>query len=520
MATVEEHRRWSNVGPDVVTAVGLVVAGWWWRRRALPPNGLLFDDAWVVAGARWSSLRQLLVVCTNHPGFTLLLKGWLRWVSSASESATWPVLVAGSLGGAVVYVVARGLSVRRPAALVAGALVVVSPAHIAYSGRVKPYVFETALIAVLAYVVPTLARRRWGTWTAISWVVATLAIGSLSVFLAVAAGIAGLVLVVAAHGDRPRRLVAVGVQGVIQASTLFVMSSHYNAAQVARDWDTTYDGYPELAGPVGRLARDLGLHLGRGGGEVLSVGPMIGLAFLAIAVFGLGWESWRGQRRLAARYLSILLALGWVGSLVNQVPFGPKVGNVVFPGGRAMLWLYPSLVLGVGFAVEAGLAALSRRVDFYRVGVALTLAGVVAIGAFRWNPRPSYLPTGARTASDAAQSWTSNGGKVILLNNPMALAAEPSSRAWVQADTHSELGFVVRFPRSRTWDLTSRRWNGQVDSVRRELAGQDRVVVLDLFIGFGDAQGAPLNAALQRLGFTKSHQQVVSGISAAQLWTR
>ena len=148
---------------DLAIAAVLVAVAAYVRRDVAPTDGLWYDDAWVAVGAR-APLSDLFTVCTNHPGFTLGLQAVNRVYPDDVNVLAWPVLAVGVLTAPLLLVVGRRLGAGTVAASAGALLVAVSGPHAVYSGRIKPYVIEAAVIAVLAWAVHRLDGRTW-RWT-------------------------------------------------------------------------------------------------------------------------------------------------------------------------------------------------------------------------------------------------------------------------------------------------------------------------------------------------------------------
>ena len=153
-------RWWMAV--DLAVVVGLVVIGFLVRRDGLPVDGLFFDDAWVVTGAVHGRVGDLFMVGSAHPGFTLLLKAWGEIGGGGLRTFAYPALLVGIAGAPLLYLGLRRLQFARSICVLAAAVLVVSDVHILYSGRVKSYTLDTALVIVLIAALPALAARRGG----------------------------------------------------------------------------------------------------------------------------------------------------------------------------------------------------------------------------------------------------------------------------------------------------------------------------------------------------------------------
>lgn len=485
---------------DAALGAALLVASAVARRHAGPDDGLLYDDAWVVAGASEGGFGDLLTVSTNHPGFTALLMGWSRLVSRASESFALPALAAGALGATAAYLALRTQQVRRAVALSAAALVVAAPVHVMYSGRVKPYVIETLAGFLLTALVPWAAARRWSWGMAAAWVVVATVVGSTSALLMVITGVA--TLMVAAHplGDRVRRLVVLGAQGALQAGLLLRVQRSFDSSRVAREWESTYDGYIELDEGPGQVARQLVTHVSRLGRLLVSdIGSAPAAVLAVVAVGGLLLGAWRGERRVAARMHLAFLAIAFVGGLLRQLPFGPSEGNVVFPGGRANLWLLPALVVGLALAADAALDAVGTvRPRLAAVGAAAVLVLTVTTVGATWET-PRYLPAGMGTAARLIDEEVDADDVVLVHHAEWPYGAEPSSEVAIVGDRTSVQGFELAFTRPGTH--LSSEWDGTPASMRRLVGDADRVVLLDGFLGVAPESAEALADALRALGF-------------------
>lgn len=503
-------------GLVVVGLVGLAVAV---RRGGLPGDGLVFDDAWVVVGASKGGLDDIGAVGTNHPGFTAVLAAWARLVSRRTETFALMPFAAGVVGPALAYVAARATAVHRVVAAAGAALLVVAPAHVQYSGRVKPYVAETAVALALVPLLSWLAARTWSWTTAAAWVVGAVVVGTGSALLTVITGVAGVVLAVHARGDRRTRVVAVVVQGVAQGLLLARAQSSFASERVAREWETTYDGYLEVEGGPATILRQLVTHVRRLGQEVVDGGRPVGLAVAVVAVSGLVAACWHPRRRVAAHLLLGLLAVGFAGGWARQVPFGPSVANPAFPGGRASLWLLPALLLGLVWAVDA--AATWARDRQPATGAAVVaasaaLAGVVVLPGL--DDAPPYPIPGARTAAELVESQRGEGTVVLVLPaGAMAHAAEPDVEVGIVADAASSQGFTPRLI-----DPHEHLLLGDVataEGLRRVTAGAQRVVVHNGTPGFGDGSLVAVEAELQRLGFVLRRDEP-AGAMVVRVWER
>ncbi|MCB0978385.1 MAG: hypothetical protein KDB02_13105 [Acidimicrobiales bacterium] len=515
----ERYRFGAGTTIDVAVSVGLLIAAYLVRRTALPTDGLLFDDSWVVVGASKGGFGQLLDVSTNHPGFTAALMVWARTVSRRSELFAWIPFVFGVVAPAVFYLVgALRLRISRPVAAAAAIVFVIAPEHAIYSSRVKPYVIGTLLTVVLAAAVPWLAKKRWGIGVACAWVGFALLAGSVEALSLVVTAVAILVMVAHPAGDRLLRVGALLVQGLLQAVLLVTVQGRFASATVAKEWETTYDGYLEPGEGVMSLLRQIGAHVARLGQNVAPGSKLSGVAVVAVALAGLCWRARRGDQRIAARFLLALFVVSFVGGLVRQIPFGPRVGNPAFPGGRANLWMLPVLFFGLAWAVDAVRLLLARvQPRLLLPFTAAVLAGALAVGAVHFDDSRTYpLPGEAWAARKVLAAMDDSTMVIVFPAGQMTVSAEPGIPVRPVADRKSHQGFMLRW--------TDPRWNnsdvwGRPRRFEKKLNSADRVIIHDGLPGFGDGSLADVRTRLRREGFRKT-DSALHGIVLVEVWDR
>jgi len=510
---------WRRHTADPVVAGALFVLALVARHGSLPRDGLIYDDAWVAVGATKAPVGDLLTVSTNHPGFTALLMGWGGLAPSGAGWMALPAYVGGAAIVPVLYLVLRRLETPWPVGLLVSALVVVAPMHVWYSGRVKTYVIEGTIVLILAACLPLLARRHWGWRTVALWVGASVVVGTFSVFTLVAVAASSAILTLHPAGDRCRRWAALGAQVLIQAAYLALVQSSFDSAEVATDWEQVYDGYIEVTADPGSMVRQLGSHLARVGDAIVAGGRPLTLGATLVALAGLGWEAWRGSRFLVARFLLLLPAIALAGSLIRQIPFGPAVGNPVFPGARATLWLLPSLAVGLAFALELAARALRRIAPPTALPLSIGLvliAGIVL--ARKLDDAPPYVDTGARSARSFIEER--GGDRDLLFMLPTATwsyAAEPGVRVGIQANPDRPNGFSPRLRDTRVWEQAPSAWDGSVEQLQRRLASAPRVFIVNGFVGYGDQVVPELEAALTALGY-RQRPALQEAVFEVSLW--
>jgi hypothetical protein len=508
-------------GPDVLVAVVLFALGLVARHRTLPRDGLIFDDAWVAIGAMKASVGDLLAVGEHHPGFTAVLMGWARFVPSRAESLALPVYVVGAATAPVLFLALGRFSVWRPVRLLVAALIVVAPAHVYYSGRVKTYIVEGLIVLVLAVLLPFLAGRRWSWSTVVLWVGAAALVGTMGAFAFVAVGAATAILALHPMGDGARRWAALGAQALIQLPYLVIVEASFDSGEVADHLEREYDAYIEIAAP-GSMVRQIGAHLARLGEAIIVGGRPLTLGVTLFALAALAWEAWRGPRSVVARYLLLLPALAFGGSLVGKVPFGPTWGNPVFPGTRATLWLVPSLAVGLAFGLDH-IAALLRRIVPSMV-LPLSVAVILVTGvvlARKLDDGYLYLDSGARSAHDFVEQKDGDRDVIVVLPNATwHYAAVPGVSVDIQSTPERDIGFQPRLLDARIWVQTeSSGWDGSTAQLRRRLGAAPRVFILDGLVGYGDQMVPALETSLASLGYTRRPGLEASAFKVS-LWER
>lgn len=133
----------------LILAVGLVL-----RFLALGQQSFWYDEAHSVGMALGGSEGSLLETVTNTHGplYLVLLKGWMSILGESEAAVRSLSAVLGSLGLLLTYKVGIRF-LGRPAALVAVALLAISPFHLWYSQEARNYalLFDLGLIAVPAF---------------------------------------------------------------------------------------------------------------------------------------------------------------------------------------------------------------------------------------------------------------------------------------------------------------------------------------------------------------------------------
>jgi hypothetical protein len=516
----EAEARWLPVAVVGLTLAALVV-----RLRALPDDGLLFDDAWVSLGATAGSPASLLAVSTLHPGFSALLMGWARLVPDTTTWMALPALLAGIALPAVVVWAAARLDVRPAVALGAGTLAVMAPTHVVYSGRVKPYTLETVAIVVLAVALGPLSRHRWAGRDAAVWVAAALALGSLNAFALVATGVAGLVLVLHADGDRAVRAAAVAVQGAVQVALLGWMRRSFDHEGLEAAWGDTFDGYVELSADLPASIGEIATHLARVGLVVVDLW-WLALVLVVAAGAGLVAEARRGHHAIVARFLLALPLVGFTGATLELIPFGARDQTPLFPGTRASLWLLPSVLLGIALAGERAFERARRRgpIAERSLAVASSIALLVCVlGALRRDV--TYPSPGTDTVA-AVVADPGEGDLVLVMETARwSLAAVDGTPFEVRPDHDSMVGYLpVLVDDAVEMVAPTAPWTGSA-AQQRVAAGSAPgvpwacVYIVEGAVGVFDTIRAELQPSMVVAGYERQ-DLVIAGQSSVEVWGR
>jgi hypothetical protein len=414
---------------DVMVVPALVFAAYLARRGSLPFDGLWFDDSWVAAGAIHGRLTALMTDGSGTPGFTAILMAVHRLGTGQLRDLGIPSLVAGIAGPALLYIALRRFGYERAIAAVVSSVLVVTRIPILYSGRVKGYTFDTLWVIVLAIALPPLAERTWRWRIAAAWAVCAVVIGSFSAYTMVAAAGAGIILLLHPASDRIVRLAAVGAQAVAQAVFLAVSVKKSDLAGIEKVLQNKFDAHMNFTLNPVTFARESARHLRRVA-EVFPDGPSRLLTvFALVAIAGLVIAATKGHRpeSLAGRYLLLLVATAFFGSLLHRFPFGPTNSVPISAGGRHTLWLVPAIAFGLA-AVAHRVRSLTRRFDALRLGFdAVAVAAAVAIVVIGYTPAPRAPFPGSQSATRYVDASLRPGDAVIICSSSIFAFADSTT---------------------------------------------------------------------------------------------
>ena len=388
--------RWTA---ELLTVAVLVMIAAALRYRQLSPSSLYLDDAWAALGYKAHGVRQLARTVFPDPLFALSTAGWLKAAGLSSFKAQLLPFTAGIVCPAAVYLVGRSMKLGTGAALLASALIAISPYHMIFSTRVKQYTLEallaTLMIGVAWWLLDAPSAYRWRVLTATSIAVT---VAGLAVAPVVAGAYGAALLSIRRHPELARRAVAsVAAYGVV-ALTIFVVvvkpRSHEELKRYWRSlggfWTTPTHGSAPLAG----LFRALG-HLARG---FSGLDQSIVLVVLAVAIVGAFVRSLE-----RAVVLVTPLAVAIVMSGLHIAPLG----------GRVDVYLYPSLALLIAYAVEP----LFVRLRISELAArAVALAALLVLMAFTAAPG-AYLKEDIRPLVVTLETQAHPADPVILYSS-------------------------------------------------------------------------------------------------------
>jgi hypothetical protein len=353
---------------DFAAAVIVVACAAWLRHRQLGPASLWLDDAWpaLVIKTPW---RDVTTVGLTAPGFAAFLKVWLHFTGFTATKAQSLAFVFGIAAPALLGLLCVSRRIGRPAALVATALLLTSPAHIVYSARVKQYTLDSTLVIILLWLTwraleePADARR----WFVLAFGAAVATAMSSGLVPVVGGALLTAIVAVRAVEVRARRraYTAVGLYLAFAAVWWKVALQPRLGSALRHYWQAFYISSSNPGGVPGGL-RSVAVRLAHGFSDFPSTITFI--VFVAAAVVVV-----RTRPTLSILLLTPLLA-AVVLALFSIAPIGT---------GRTDLYLYPVFALLIGVAVSE----ISKR-QWWGVYVALALV----IGSVALARAPSMYP--------------------------------------------------------------------------------------------------------------------------------
>ena len=386
----------------VVTLLAICGFGAWARAPGFTSSSLWFDDAWSAMPAR-VSLSTAVKMVTTAPGYTIVLRTWLRLHPEATWWAQLPAFVAGVAGIVAVYALLRAFGAWWPLSYLGALVVAASPVAIDYSTRVKQFGVDLLLACVVLWLFERWRRsssHRDGGLLAVGCA-ASLLISATTLVVCVAAA---AVAMVCGLTDRRRRRdgVLVGSATAVTLAVSYVLWLRHLSPSLHYGW--TKRGYLLSTSSLHRVAFSfeamgtgifhwmLGVPLGRGRVSTAITPVGVALSLLSAAVLlavcvpplaGVVRRRGREAGPLVASSLAVVLAVAL--ALVGRSPFG---------GGRTDEVLYPSILLLAAGAVTPLVARGSERARRGALAGVVVVAGVlVGVGA---THRAAYPTTDLR----------------------------------------------------------------------------------------------------------------------------
>lgn len=502
-----------------LTAVALVA-----RLSVLPRSGFFHDDAWQVVAAVHGSPGQLLEIGGNQPGFTAVLMALAPLLGPASRAYTYPALVVGAVGPAVLLWFLRRLGNRLSTATLLAAALVVAEIPVIYSGRVKTYVLDPLLVIAVIVVVERLARRTWRWQTGAAWAVGSLAIGTVSPFALLATVAGGLVLVAHAERDRRRRAVAVGAHLALAAGFVLFTQRSYHSGRLRNFWRFKEEAFigldetpaslvpdpPALVLDTWRHLRQLLVVYPGGPGWLATVLTVVALAGLGVLCFG--------RHRLVGRTFVVLLGLAVLGSMAARVPFGALQTT----GLRVSLWTVPLVAAGLATAFTTVSQPLLRLGSGRRVVDGVCCVGAVLVLILGYPHDVRYGNRGTAPATAFVEDQTGAGDVVLLLfSTHFAFAAETDRPIRLSNDPQLLHGIGLDIPAPGIVLVphgvpTSQ----QVAVVEDATGGASRVFVMSAITApDGPDPSTAVASELDRIGFDGPATRQFGGTSV-EIWQR
>ena len=314
-------------------------------------------------------------------GFLLASKAVVSLLGT-SEWALRLLPFVASLLGLVGFAWVASRLVPRPAALIALALLSLSPVMVGYSAECKQYATDAALTVGLFAAAAGLLTGKGG---ARRWAVLAAA-GAAAVWFShpaafVLGGIGGALLAEAAvNRDRRRFLAAAATSAawLVSFGACYVL---FTRQLRGNDYLMGYwAGHflplpPRGAGDLAWLAEHyfgpFSMPGGLAGSEIRAGG--LAAVFFAVGLWNLARDRWPVAVAVALPGLLALLASG-----LHAYPFA----------GRLLLFLVPLMVLGVGYGAYAVAAALRPTQAFAAAGLLGVLLAAPALEAYQGAKRP------------------------------------------------------------------------------------------------------------------------------------
>jgi hypothetical protein len=418
---------------DFAAALLVVAIAAWLRHRQLGPASLWLDDAWpaLVIKTPW---RDVTTVGLTAPGFAALLKVWLHVTGFSASKAQSLAFAFGIVAPALLGLLCVARRIGRPAALVATALLLTSPAHIVYSARVKQYTLDSTLVIILVWLTwrglerPDDTRR----WFLLAFGAAAATAISSGLVPVVAGAMLTALVAVRAVETRARRAAyaAVAAYAVFAAAWWKLVLDPRLGSALRQYWQAFYISSSNPGGIVGGL-RSVAVRLAHGFTDLPSA-----VAFVVFVAAGVVVV--RTRPNLSILLLTPLL-VAVVLALFRIAPIGT---------GRTDLFLYPVFALLIAVAVSE----ISTRHSW---GVYIAVGLVVASLGLARAPS-SYPQEDMRQAiADLNARVQPNDTIMVYSGGRYAFALYAPWPVSVFASKAQTNGFDVRIHRAHTAILGS-----------------------------------------------------------------
>jgi hypothetical protein len=291
---------------------------------------------------------------------------------------------------------------------------------------------------------PRIVRVHFGWRAATLWVAGSFAVGCFSPFALVAAGVAGILVLVRPAGDRVMRGVAVAGQGVLLVALSLAVRRTYDVKALDLWWKRNYDGFVGFDVQPFRFGLRVVTHLRRvaavfSGGPawwatLILMGGLLALAFDALV-------RRRSPRALRAQYLLLLMLAAIAASVVGVLPLGPTSFGM-----RLSLWLVPIFAIGMASALERIRAVLTGQVATRIAFDAAAVVGAAFMVVGASNGGPAYPLTGSRSAAQFVERGVSASDAVFIENtHSMYPYAVASHLDLIVLPQHAKVAFRPEF---------------------------------------------------------------------------
>lgn len=379
---------------DALAVVFLVAAAAALRVEPLGPHSLWIDDAWVSLLSKVHSIADVKRVSVASPGFVALLKLWFSAVGFSNLRAQMPAVIFGILGPPALYVTARAWRLGRPAALLAGGLLAVSPVHMRYSTRVKAFTLEALAAAGMLLIAERLlsdpARRsRWYAFSVAAALATTLS--APLVIVCVPGFLAGFVAARRANERVPRAaLGATAGYGVFSLAWYAVAIRGAIDHNLVEYWRDYYISHRSLGDLLTTTSRGF-TRLAHGFAPLPAVATLLALAACLV------WMTRFRPDRAVLLFGPIVIAAGM--AALHRSPFG---------GNRTDIYLYSGLAMTLACGADALFARISTR-----AAIAAALAAIVGLGAVSL-PVPAYPKEDLRAMLDIVNTNIHSKDAILL----------------------------------------------------------------------------------------------------------